>query len=99
MDYTIVVAATASDPAPLQYIAPMAGCAMGEYFMYNGDDGKPARQGQPRPRTCCASTTTCPSRPSRTARCRSRCAARRAARRTRATSSTCTAACSSAPSS
>ncbi|MDI3269939.1 MAG: F0F1 ATP synthase subunit alpha [Bacillota bacterium] len=36
MDYTIVVAATASDPAPLQYIAPYAGCAMGEYFMYNG---------------------------------------------------------------
>jgi len=32
MDYTIVVAATASDPAPLQYIAPYAGCAMGEYF-------------------------------------------------------------------
>ncbi|MCP4547951.1 MAG: F0F1 ATP synthase subunit alpha [bacterium] len=34
MDYTIVVAATASDPAPLQYIAPYAGCAMAEYFMY-----------------------------------------------------------------
>jgi len=34
MDYTIVVAANASDPAPLQYIAPYAGCAMGEYFMY-----------------------------------------------------------------
>ncbi len=32
MDYTIVVAATASDPAPMQYIAPFAGCAMGEYF-------------------------------------------------------------------
>ncbi|MGE5653808.1 MAG: F0F1 ATP synthase subunit alpha [Bacillota bacterium] len=36
MDYTIVVAATASDPAPLQYIAPYAGCAMGEEFMYAG---------------------------------------------------------------
>ena len=36
MDYTIVVSATASDVAPLQYIAPYAGCAMGEYFMYNG---------------------------------------------------------------
>ncbi len=36
MDYTIVVAATASDPAPLQYIAPYAGCAMGEEFMYTG---------------------------------------------------------------
>jgi F-type H+-transporting ATPase subunit alpha len=32
MDYTIVVAATASDPAPMQYIAPYAGCALGEYF-------------------------------------------------------------------
>jgi len=34
MEYTIVVAATASNPAPLQYIAPYAGCAMAEYFMY-----------------------------------------------------------------
>ena len=34
MDYSIVVAASASDPAPLQYIAPYAGCAMAEYFMY-----------------------------------------------------------------
>ncbi len=34
MDYTIVVVATAADPAPLQYIAPYAGCAMAEYFMY-----------------------------------------------------------------
>jgi F-type H+/Na+-transporting ATPase subunit alpha len=36
MKYTIVVAATASDPAPLQFIAPYAGCAMGEYFRDNG---------------------------------------------------------------
>jgi F-type H+-transporting ATPase subunit alpha len=36
MKYTIVVAATASDVAPLQYIAPYAGCAMGEEFMYEG---------------------------------------------------------------
>ena len=36
MDYTIVVSATASEMAPLQYIAPYAGCAMGEYFMYKG---------------------------------------------------------------
>ncbi|TAL39427.1 MAG: F0F1 ATP synthase subunit alpha [Spirochaetes bacterium] len=35
MDYTIIVIATASDPAPLQYIAPYAGCAMAEYFMYD----------------------------------------------------------------
>jgi F-type H+-transporting ATPase subunit alpha len=35
MDYTIVVVATASDPAPLLYLAPYAGCAMGEEFMYN----------------------------------------------------------------
>src|SRR2546423_835237 len=34
MDYTIVVAATANDPAPMQYIAPYAGTAMAEYFMY-----------------------------------------------------------------
>ncbi len=34
MDYTIIVNASASDPAPLQYIAPYAGCAMAEYFMY-----------------------------------------------------------------
>ncbi len=36
MDYTVVVAATASDPAPLQYLAPYAGCAIGEEIMYNG---------------------------------------------------------------
>jgi len=36
LDYTIVVAATASDPAPLQFLAPYAGCAMGEYFRDNG---------------------------------------------------------------
>lgn len=38
MDYTIVVNASASDPASLQYIAPYAGCALGEYFMYQGRD-------------------------------------------------------------
>jgi F-type H+/Na+-transporting ATPase subunit alpha len=36
LSYSIIVAATASDPAPLQYLAPMAGCAMGEYFRDNG---------------------------------------------------------------
>lgn len=38
MDYTIVVSATASEMPALQYIAPYAGCAMGEYFMYKGKD-------------------------------------------------------------
>ena len=38
MDYTIVVSATASESAPLQYIAPYSGCAMGEYFMEQGKD-------------------------------------------------------------
>ncbi|MDR0519019.1 MAG: F0F1 ATP synthase subunit alpha [Clostridiales Family XIII bacterium] len=38
MDYTIVVSATASEVSPLQYLAPYAGCAMGEYFMYKGGD-------------------------------------------------------------
>src|SRR5436305_2925266 len=36
MEYSIVVSASASDAAPLQYLAPYAGCAMGEYFLYNG---------------------------------------------------------------
>ena len=38
MDYTIIVSATASDPAPLQYIAPYSGTALAEYFMYQGRD-------------------------------------------------------------
>jgi F-type H+-transporting ATPase subunit alpha len=44
MDYTIIVAATASDPAPMQYIAPYSGTALAEYFMYTKDEngrGKP----------------------------------------------------------
>ncbi|WP_163265273.1 F0F1 ATP synthase subunit alpha [Chelativorans alearense] len=36
LDYSIIVAATASDPAPMQFLAPFAGCAMGEYFRDNG---------------------------------------------------------------
>jgi F-type H+-transporting ATPase subunit alpha len=40
MDYTIVVTAGASDPAPIQYIAPYAGCAIGEHFMWQGKEGK-----------------------------------------------------------
>ena len=38
MDYTIVISATASELAPMQYIAPYTGCTMGEYFMYQGKD-------------------------------------------------------------
>ena len=63
--------------------------ALAEYFMYTKNEGKGT------PRSAC--TTTFPSRPWPTARCRWCCAARRAARRTRATCSTCTAACWSAP--
>ena len=47
MDYTIVVSAPAATPAPLQYIAPYAGAAMAEFFMYNGEDGKPASKDNP----------------------------------------------------
>ena len=47
LDKTIIVAATAADAAPLQYLAPMAGAAIGEYFMYNGKDGKPASAENP----------------------------------------------------
>ena len=42
LDKTIIVAATAADSAPMQYIAPMAGAAIGEYFMYNDANGNPA---------------------------------------------------------
>ena len=47
MEYTITVNASASDSAPLQYIAPMAGAAIGEYFMYNGENGQPATADNP----------------------------------------------------
>jgi F-type H+-transporting ATPase subunit alpha len=40
MDYTIIVNASSSDPAPMQYVAPYSGCAMAEYFMWNGLKGK-----------------------------------------------------------
>ena len=42
LDKTIIVSATAADSAPMQYIAPMSGAAIGEYFMYNDKDGNPA---------------------------------------------------------
>ena len=47
MEYTIIVNASASDSAPLQYIAPMAGAAIGEDFMYNGENGQPATADNP----------------------------------------------------
>ena len=47
MEYTIIVNASASDSAPLQYIAPIAGAAIGEYFMYNGENGQPATADNP----------------------------------------------------
>ena len=47
MEYTVIVNASASDSAPLQYIAPMAGAAIGEYFMYNGENGQPATADNP----------------------------------------------------
>jgi F-type H+-transporting ATPase subunit alpha len=53
MDYTIIVSATAADSAPLQYIAPMSGAAIAEYFMYTGKDGKPASKDNPGRATLC----------------------------------------------
>ena len=47
MAYTTVVCAHASETAPMLYIAPYAGAAIGEYFMYNGEDGKPANAENP----------------------------------------------------
>ncbi len=47
LDYTIVVSASASTAAPLQYLAPYAGCAMGEYFQFHGTDGKAASATNP----------------------------------------------------
>jgi F-type H+-transporting ATPase subunit alpha len=47
LEFTIVVCSAASSPAPLQYLAPYAGCAMGEYFQFHGADGKPANKTNP----------------------------------------------------
>ncbi len=47
MGHTIIVAAPASSPPPLQYLAPYAGCAMGEYFQFHGADGRPAGKDNP----------------------------------------------------
>ena len=53
MDYTIIVSATASDSAPLQYLAPFAGAAIAEYFMYTGENGQPAGKDNPGRATLC----------------------------------------------
>jgi len=53
MDYTIIVSATAADPAPLQYLAPFSGAAIAEYFMYTGEDGQPASADNPGRATLC----------------------------------------------
>lgn len=51
MDYTIVVNAASSDPAPMQYIAPYSGCTMGEHFMWSGkEEGKTLASGAPYPK-------------------------------------------------
>jgi F-type H+-transporting ATPase subunit alpha len=47
LDKTVIVAATAADSAPMQYIAPMSGAAIGEYFMYNDEHGNPADENHP----------------------------------------------------
>ncbi len=47
MGHTIVVSASASSPASVQYLAPYAGCAIGEYFQFTGADGKPASKSNP----------------------------------------------------
>ena len=51
MDYTIVVSASSSSPAPMQYIAPYSGCTMGEYFMWSGKEpGAKLPSGAPMPK-------------------------------------------------
>ena len=47
MKHTIIISATASDPAPFLFLAPMTGAAMGEYFMWHGQDGKPSSKTNP----------------------------------------------------
>jgi F0F1-type ATP synthase alpha subunit len=84
MDYTLVVAASATEPATLQYIAPFAACAMGEFFRDSG-------------RHAICFYDDFPSTPKPTARFLCCCGARRAARPSRETSSICTRGCSSAP--
>jgi F-type H+-transporting ATPase subunit alpha len=84
MEYTVVVVAPASDPAPFKYLAPTPAAPW-------------ASTGWNTASTASSCTTTCPSRPRPTARCRSSSVARRGARPTPATCSTCTPVCSSVP--
>jgi len=53
MKHTIIVSATASEPAPMLFLAPMAGAAMGEYFMWHGKDGKAAGPDNPGQHVLC----------------------------------------------
>nr|WP_320133306.1 F0F1 ATP synthase subunit alpha [uncultured Holophaga sp.] len=53
MKHTIVVAASASEPAPLLYLAPMTGAALGEYFMWHGTNGQPAGSDNPGQHVLC----------------------------------------------
>ena len=92
MEHTIVVVAGAEDPAPLQYLAPYAGVAMGEEIMENG-----VEVGDRLIKDALCVYDDLRKHAGRTARCRCCSAGRPAARRTRATCSTSTAACSSAP--
>lgn len=101
MKYTIIVAATASEAAPLQYLAPFSGCAMGEWFRDNGKHGKIFYQNRYDPwfLTCAlqlsSSTTICPSRPLLTVKCLSSFVVLPVVRPTLVMSSTSTLVCSS----
>ena len=83
MEYTIVVAASASESAAMQYIAPYSGCTMGEYFRDRGEDALIVYDDLSKQAW-------------RIARSRCCCAVRRAAKRIRATCSICTRVCWSA---
>ena len=83
MEYTIVVAATASESAAMQYIAPYSGCTMGEYFRDRGQDALIVYDDLTKQAWAYRQVSCC-------------CVVRRAVKPTRATCSTCTPVCSSA---
>lgn len=102
MKYTIIVSATASDAAPLQYLAPYSGCAMGEFFRDNGkhaliifDDL--SKQVRFYIRSSEFINKLLDFRRSPTVRCRCCCVDHPVARRTRVMCSTCTRDCWNAP--